>query len=434
MRWWRWALTLAVVFAILPAPNEARPSRAAEQPDIIILMTDDMRADDWPVLAETERLIGGTWYPNFIYTTPLCCPFRATLHSGLYAHDHGVRRNKNGAGLFQRLEDDTIATALDEAGYYTAYVGKYLNDYDGQVIPPGWDTWQALSGAPSYNMRAGYSTDVFRDTATEMIRTAPADAPLFLTVSFYAPHEPWQPAERHQNADVGQTLSATDRERKRTLLAVDEAVVAIAAELGSRWDDACVFFFTDNGYLLGEHGAYGKGIWFDEATRVPLRARCDGLGSGTDNRLAASIDLAPTILRAAGTSLRRELDGRALQDAWDRDGILIEGWNEKQRGEVRRPFRGIKGKDWVFVIPKKSDARFYSGQPERKDISRSLTRSERAMYTTWLKALQSCRGDSCRAAEVAPATAAKDRSAKPGKRHRDRHGNRGENRRRGRNR
>jgi arylsulfatase A-like enzyme len=429
MRWWRVALVVALLLGVMPAIGTETSTRAAEPPDIIVLMTDDMRADDWRVLPETERLIGGTWYPNFIYTTPLCCPFRATFHSGLYAHNHGVRRNNKGWDHFRGLEGDTVATALDEAGYHTAYVGKYMNSFSGPP-PPGWDKWQALNGFPSYNLRAGYSTDVFRDSAIELIRTAPVDAPLFLMVSFYAPHEPWQPAPRHRNAEVGQTINAADRERKRTLLAVDEAVVAIAGELGSRWDNACVFFFTDNGYLLGEHGSHGKGIWFDEATRVPMRARCDGLGSGTDNRLAASIDLAPTLLRAAGTSLRRAYDGRALQDAWDRDGILIEGWNEKQKGEKRRPFTGIKGKDWVFVVPKKSGASFYLGRPEGKNAIGTLAKSERAMYASWLQALKTCRGDSCQAAERAPTTEGKDRSAKGKKRHGHRKHGRGQRPRR----
>src|SRR5215218_9717398 len=52
---------------------------ASTQPDIVIVTTDDMRTDDWRVLDDTQRLVGGTWFPNFIYTTPLSCPFRATL-------------------------------------------------------------------------------------------------------------------------------------------------------------------------------------------------------------------------------------------------------------------------------------------------------------------------------------------------------------------
>jgi arylsulfatase A-like enzyme len=382
----------------MATPATATPAR----PDIIVFMTDDMRAGDWRVLNETERLIGGTWFPNFVYSTPLCCPTRATFFSGLYAHNHGVKRNRGGWDTFQKLEYDTLATALDGVGYHTAFVGKYLNSFDG-TAPPGWDDWHGVNHT-AYNPIAGYATDVMRDTAIEVIRSAPEDHPLFLAVGFKAPHSPWRPAERHRKAPVGRTLNRDDRARKRTLLAVDEAVVAIAAEMGKRWDTACVLFLTDNGIRLDEGEGGEKGIWYDEATRVPLRARCTGLQPGTDDRLAATIDLAPTILRAADSFLEREVDGRALQDAWDRDGILIEGWNKSktETETARGPFVGIKGKDWLYVVPESQPARFYRNRRETVDVIDTLSAGRRAAYAAWLDALRSCAGDACRDAESRP--------------------------------
>jgi arylsulfatase A-like enzyme len=104
---------------------------------------------------------------------------------------------------------------------------------------------------------------------------------------------------------------------------VDEAVVAIAETMGPRWDQACVFVLSDNGYLIK---AREKNVPRDEVVRVPMLARCPGLGQGTEHRIAANIDLAPTILRAAGERIPETMDGRALQDGAQRDGILIEGW------------------------------------------------------------------------------------------------------------
>ena len=258
------------------------------------------------------------WYPNFVYTTPLCCPFRASFRRGQYAHNTGV--TKNNAEPFTPLADDTIATALHAVGYHTIYVGKYMNnDLPGPY--PGWDVWEtahdAKGGSDKYWIDGQYATDRFRDIAIRSVAEAPEGDPLFLFIGFLAPHSPWEPAPRHANVDVGPTINADDRDRKQTLLAVDEAVVALAESMGPRWDDACVFVLTDNGLLLGEHGTTGKSIWWDAATRVPLLARCAGLGSGTDTRLAGMIDIAPTILRAAGATMQHPVDGMPLQDAWD---------------------------------------------------------------------------------------------------------------------
>jgi arylsulfatase A-like enzyme len=320
-------LTALLSLAMVAVPTQAVPDR----PDIIVILTDDKRADDWPVLAKTTQLVAEAWYPNFVYTTPLCCPTRATIQRGQYAHNTGIILND--ARYFPALDDDTTATALDAAGYYTIYVGKYMNNYKaGHVRPaPGWDVWEIEKGEDcrgKYRIDGQYVTDVFRERAVRAITQAPEDEPLMLFLGHVAPHSPWEPAPRHTDIDVGPTINADDRDRKRTLLAVDEAVVAIADAMGPRWDDACVFVLTDNGVLLNEHGTTGKSIWWDEATRVPLRARCAGLGSGTDTRLAGTIDIAPTILRAAGATMQHPVDGMPLQDGWDRERILIESWDE----------------------------------------------------------------------------------------------------------
>src|SRR5215212_2572406 len=137
---WRVLIVLALAAGGLLGPRAAaQPAR----PDIIVILTDDMRADDWSVLTETTRLVGGTWYPNFVYTTPLCCPTRATIQRGQYAHNTGVILNERGID-FVLLDDDTIATALDGIGYHTIYIGKYMNYYGGRA--PGWDVWQTQFG------------------------------------------------------------------------------------------------------------------------------------------------------------------------------------------------------------------------------------------------------------------------------------------------
>jgi arylsulfatase A-like enzyme len=394
-------IQLCLLTALLPLTVVAVPTQAVPgQPDIIVILTDDMRADDWPVLTKTTQLVGGTWYPNFVFTTPLCCPTRATIQRGQYAHNTGVK--KNSAAPFTPLAGDTIATALDVAGYHTIYVGKYMNN-DLPDPYPGWDVWKMASdvkgGTDKYWIDGQYATDLFRDHAIRALAQAPDDEPLLLFLGLLAPHSPWEPAPRHADADVGPTINADDRDRKRTLLAVDEAVVAIADAMGPRWNDACVLVLTDNGLLLDEHGTAGKSIWWDEATRVPLLARCVGLGGGTDTRLAGTIDIAPTILRAAGATMQHPLDGMPLQDTWDREGILIESWDTKDEHDTRSPFVGIKGKDWLYVEPEGESPHFYRDPGEIEDVFGSLSDAERVAYASWLETLRDCAGEACRNAD-----------------------------------
>ena len=399
-------LTALLSLAMVAVPTQAVPDR----PDIIVILTDDMRADDWQVLTETERLVGGMWYPNFIYTTPLCCPTRATIQRGQYAHNTGIRTNQDGH-LFSDLDDDTIATALDAAGYRTVYIGKFMNDYRSRA--PGWDVWETRLGNPEvddagedkddggegkYWVGDDYSTDVIRDRAVGAITQSPTDQPIFLFVGVHAPHTPAVPAPRHQDADVAATPTRKDLDgqRKRTLLAVDEAVVAIAEAMGPRWEEACVFVLSDNGYLVGEHETTGKSDWWDGATRVPLRSRCPGLGSGTDDRLVGTVDVAPTILRAAGATMQHELDGRALQDAWDREGILVESWDEQNAGHLRPAFSAIKGKDWLYVEVEGETPHFYRDPGEIEDVFDSLSEAEQVAYANWLATLRDCASEACR--------------------------------------
>jgi arylsulfatase A-like enzyme len=79
----------------------------------------------------------GVWFPNAYVTTPLCCPSRSSLLTGMYASTHGVRRNKT------PLNVTTFVQRLKNSGYYTGLIGKYLNSWDGSPRPE-FDYWVAF--------------------------------------------------------------------------------------------------------------------------------------------------------------------------------------------------------------------------------------------------------------------------------------------------
>jgi arylsulfatase A-like enzyme len=366
----------------------ALPARTstAERPDIVVVLTDDMREDDWPVLRQAQALIGGTWFPNFCYDVAVCAATRATFFTGRHAHAHGITTNDHADARFRPHEPDSLGPAIQAASYHTAYVGKYLNEYRAGRVPPGWSDWRGMEMRDeSYRLGGGYATGVVSARATDAIVTAPTEQPLFLVVSHRAPHEPQTPAKKYRSADVGPTRNGKDAARKRTLLSVDDSIVAIAAAMGERWASAVVLMLSDNGYLLGEHGTEGKAIWWDQAARVPLLARLPRAVGGIDARIASSIDLCPTLLRAAGADAWWPVQGRALQDSWDRDGVLIAGYQDQSSGEKRTPFFAIKGPGWVYVEPRGQPPRYYADPGEQTNAIASI---DQPAYAAWLAELR----------------------------------------------
>lgn len=133
------------------ASSAAVDPPAAQRPDIVLFLTDDMRADDLRYLPKTCRLLGGsgvTFLQSFS-PNPLCCPARAELVTAEYTHNNGTHSNTGAWGGMQSLKDpdNNIGVWLQNAGYRTAYVGKYLNGYEdwreGHSTPAGWDRFDA---------------------------------------------------------------------------------------------------------------------------------------------------------------------------------------------------------------------------------------------------------------------------------------------------
>jgi arylsulfatase A-like enzyme len=367
-----------------PAAGQVAPE--PERPNIVFILTDDQRWDTvrgFMPTVEAELLAKGLEFENTFATNPLCCPSRATILTGLYAHSHGVWDNENGpdGGFVATPDTSTIATWLDDAGYNTAMIGKYQNGYDitgGTYIPPGWDEWYALLEGEYYGVTitdngepksypSVYSTDLFATEADSFIRHAPAEEPFFLMFAPRAPHGPYTPATRHDGAfaDVvpyrsPSWMEANVRDKPRwirkmdevedfwiptfdkeqidsleSLLAVDEAIARVldALEDTGRLENTLIVFTSDNGYAWGEHRIWGKNVPYDSSLRLPLVMRWDaGIVPGTStSAVVANIDFAPTLAAAAGIAPPAPVDGLSLtrffadpNARFGRKGILLE--------------------------------------------------------------------------------------------------------------
>jgi N-acetylglucosamine-6-sulfatase len=369
------AALLVAVFAsslALVAP----PAAAVEPtppPNIVMIMTDDQTLAELSVMTKTLALLGdaGTTFETNYTSFPLCCPSRATFLTGQYAFHHGVQGNVSPIGGYPALDHtNTLPVWLDDAGYRTIQLGKYLNEYDetsDPAIPPGWDDWQALTeyGYYDYTLNDNgtlvaygsdpedYQTDVFAGLAEDAIAEAAPGDPFFLNIGVHAPHvdfgQPAIPAPRHagtfdgvplpqppsfNEADVSDKLNeirrlplltSTDVDRlteryrrsRETLLAVDDLVerVVDAVDATGELDNTVIAFTSDNGQFYGEHRIPGgKGKFFEEATHLPLLVRGPGFPAGTVvTAITGMIDLAPTFAAMAGTTPGLAVDGIDLR-------------------------------------------------------------------------------------------------------------------------
>lgn len=348
----RSAVVGAVTLLLTMATGETA-SAQERPPDVVLIVTDDQRFDTlWAMPNVSERLVSaGVTLPDAFVVDPLCCPSRASILTGLYAHTHLVYRQTPPFGRFEWFDDgSTLATWLDDAGYATGLFGKYLDGYQHAAltgyVPPGWDRWVAFvrAAALGYALTVdgevvrppGHSTGVLAAEAARFIQEA--EGPLFLEFAPASPHAPATPPPEHATAfddlepsrppsfnetDVSdkpawvralppltpeQELAIDElrRQEYRSLLGVDDAVGQILDALAStgRLENALVIYTSDNGLLHGEHRWTKKEAPYEEAIRVPMVVRWDAAGwaAGTDleGRFALNVDLAPTIAEATG--------------------------------------------------------------------------------------------------------------------------------------
>ncbi len=201
-----------------------------ERPNIIVVLTDDQPYHTVDYMPEVKNFLmaNGIVFENAFATTPLCCPSRASILTGQYAHDHQVYTNRMPFGGAQKFDDtSTLAVWLQQGGYHTAYYGKYMNGYEEIAplgyIPPGWDEWDVFLGKNLdaaedagnlqyyFNFtlsengtiveyprsKENFSADVVTDKALTFINES-RDTPFLMFVAYYNPHSPFVSAPRHR--------------------------------------------------------------------------------------------------------------------------------------------------------------------------------------------------------------------------------------------
>jgi N-acetylglucosamine-6-sulfatase len=391
-------LLLAACFALAACFPSAEVTTKVEEerPNVILILTDDLALEDvnpdmlkhMPNLrALTEK---STTFDNAFATNSLCCPSRATILRGQYTHNHQILHNQpplGGAERFRLSGDDgsTVATWVKDQGYRTTFFGKYLNGYNGDYVPPGWDEWYAVSGnflsndlnenghSISYAADRYHLDDVLSDKASGYAeRAARPDPPFFTTdrpflmwLGTKAPHQPATPAPRDENAlpdvslphppsfderDVSDKpgwvsdnpplsleqkkyMVELHRKRLQSMLAVDDMVGELIKALheSGELDNTYIFFTSDNGFHMGQH-RLGAGKWtaYEEDIRVPLIVRGPGVPEGrTLHHTVLTNDFAPTFAELAGARTPSFVDGRSLKPLLTDEPTPQKEWRQR---------------------------------------------------------------------------------------------------------
>lgn len=335
-----------------------------EKMNIIFVLTDDQRMGTLQympnVLAEMNDR--GIIFERAFVTSALCCPSRASILTGQYATQHGVLSNQRPFGGARVFNDSTtLAVWMQNAGYKTALVGKYLNAYDkiSPHIPPGWDYWFSFLHTSFYNYdvndngkeykeKEKYSTDLVFDKSIAFAKNSKSD-PFFLYINTSAPHLPaqvpdidaskfsdfnWHPKSYNEfnvsdkpayiqqiprfNARLKKQIQTDAIWQIRSLQAVDRGFGRLVNFLKKQgiYDNTTIIFLSDNGYMWGEHRLTGKVLPYEEAIRVPMAISSPYIKkTQTDSsNLVLNIDMAPTILDLTATPRPEQwtLDGESL--------------------------------------------------------------------------------------------------------------------------
>lgn len=376
MTMWR---TICLSLIAIGLASGAAVAEDAKRPNILFVLCDDLRPDAVGCLGSEhvktphidQLAEEGLLFQNSFCTTSLCSPSRASILTGLYAHAHGVTNN------FTEFPDAmaTFPKRLQDAGYATAYIGKYHMGEDNDQPRPGFDWFVTHKGQGKYSdtefningqggrVVEGYYTHVVTDMALDWLKKDHGDKPWCLMIGQKAPHSFYFPEPKYEHAfdDVEvkypKTAFNLDDNPKwmierlytwhgiygplfdwrkdfpddspegvqafenmvhaywGTVLSIDDSMGRLRdyLEETGELDNTVIVFMGDNGLLEGEHGMVDKRTAHEMSIRVPLIVRYPQLGQGKKiDQQVLTVDMAPTLIELAGAKPIEDIHG----DSW----------------------------------------------------------------------------------------------------------------------
>lgn len=395
------------------AASAQAPAGASSKPNVIWLFADQHRAQalscEGDPNARTPHIDNlaalGVTFSSARSGFPLCCPFRGSLVASRYPH-HCVPGHEYPlpAGT------PTIAKPFSEAGYKTAWFGKWhlggFHERDGRaamyIIPPeqrgGFETWTGYennnsqwdswvhggTGKDAFHYRLpGYETDELTNLLIKYIRERGEDRrPFFAALSVQPPHDPYVAPEQYMTKYNGARL-----ELRPNVPGCEEVQSTARRDLAGyyamieNWDDNIgriraalneaglgfnthLVLFSDHGDMHGSHGMYRKTNPYEESVRVPFvmageHPRYDGRVNGRFPVLLNHVDIAPTTLGLCGIEKPSWMEGTDFS-GWRLQGrpkapapdslFLQNVVPTGHANSINKPYRGIVTHDgWKYA-------------------------------------------------------------------------------------
>ena len=335
------------------------------RPNVVVIVADDLGIGDIGCFGVPEartphldRLASdGIRFTDWHANSPVCSPSRASLLTGKYPRHCGIpqilfsRPDFAVPGL--RAGEHTLASELKKAGYRTAAIGKWHlgSSSESRPMAQGFDSffgfysgwidyyshrYYTLGGQPIFHdlwrneqevfAEPAYKTELFAREASSFIENQSPEKPFFLYLALGAVHYPMMAPKNY----LERFPPSMDRDRRLHLAvvaALDDAVGQVRSTLQAQGldENTIVFFMSDNGatheiradhlgrlYEGGSNRPYRawKGSLFEGGMRVPAIVAYPGkIAPRVENSTLAAMDLMPSMLRMAGTSAPRDLDG-----------------------------------------------------------------------------------------------------------------------------
>ncbi|MEO5674931.1 MAG: sulfatase-like hydrolase/transferase [Chitinophagales bacterium] len=408
-------------------------------PNILILLVDDGSYNtylpnggpDWFTSPSINRIANeGVNFNSFFVTLSVCNPSRATLLTGLMANHHGLIANQD--TIISTIP--TIGSILKNNGYHTSFIGKYPDIYNSEPRK-GWNYWMAFEAGTGlhenadYNINGvsteiqGYNDYTLTDTAIRIIKTLYHKKPFLIVLAYSGVHEPYLAPPgmegRYDNENItvpdnfypytqnypsqlyeGSIYPTADscindlRNYYEMLNGIDTTVSRLFAVLDSlnATDSTMIIYTSDNGFLRGEHILHSKTKAYEPSMRVPLFIRYPQWftpGTTITDPITLNIDLAPTVIEAAGISNTYNMDGHSLHDYYkgtlDRD----EFYFQSSAGGLIRAVRSKEYKYTWYNCTQQTEEFFNLVSDPKEDTNHINTSSYQSLIAVYREKLDS---------------------------------------------
>jgi len=358
----------------LSAAAAQRPGPPPARPSILLILADDLAAwmlgcyGNQEIKTPNIDLLArrGVRFQNSFVNTPICSASRATLFTGRLPRQHGIHDfltanpiekppQGQAAPPASFQQEVMLSDLLAKAGYNCGYAGKWHMG-DDATPQRGFRFWYTIGGRTyldpevSWNgqrvKESGYLTELLTRKAIEFLDLQTPGQPFFLVASYLNPHVPydghpdkyyrmyentrfdtigWEPAAPHalREKELLSDMVGNARKCAASVSALDDQIPALLRKLEERKlrDDTLVIFTADNGFLLGRHGLWSKGLasdpinMYEEVMRVPMIWSWRGRTPVETVRpeFVTFCDFFPSVCEAAGVSppANRNLSGRS---------------------------------------------------------------------------------------------------------------------------